>query len=99
MIKTEHRYTGTLRVETPRRDYGFFLDVKDASGKPISLTEGEGVFVRISEAKRTLGNDKNLLLGLDGKRLAFGVRDSDMYPGKIEACEICDPTANHHLPI
>ncbi|MEK7133960.1 MAG: hypothetical protein AAB804_02720 [Patescibacteria group bacterium] len=92
MKTAEPRYTGMLRLE--RRDYGFLINVKDATGKSVQPLDGEGYFLRISEAKRTLGNGKNLLLGLNGTCLSFSIRDSQMFQGKKEACDVHDPTAN-----
>ena len=78
-------HTGTFRMETPA--YGFISKIATGCEKPDDNLPEE-VFLRAAVARETLGNSGSLLKNLNGRRVSFHIRPSELHPGKMEAFNI-----------
>ncbi len=86
-----NRFLGELHMETSA--YGFLKNVRTANGNG----KHADVFVRVSEAKTTLGSCKNLLKRYNGSTLSFEVQPSQIHQGKVEAAALMDVEHRHRL--
>lgn len=90
-MKDTTKWHGVFEYTLPA--YGFVKKLEKPSGD-LRAVPPDGIMLRAAEASTTLRYDRHLLAGIDGRHITFSVRESAVYPGKLEAYDVAinDPT-------